>query len=612
MTLNITILTTDLIYQSADFRLTGQPDSDSSPKIVTLTFPSFIGFVTYTGIGSYDNTDVSSWITRWLTGSSNLSIAEVADLLQAKGTELVAKVKRATGKIWKMTFVLAGFEDGAPPIVYIISNFESIRREEYPVEPELKASSQRIRKSRKALVIVTGSGAKWVSASDRKALGNIAARYPHDSGRIRRRLEVIHQKAREEEKTRRKDTITPHCMVVSFRSDGSGVLRLDPNAEKFPVLFPQISFGMNTADLLGKALRAAGLDPSKVRLVQGASAAPSARRPKSVLPPCRFTVATPEPARGYGLRELRGGSCSLTAASAINNNGVVVGTVQPDGDRAYHAPWIWRDGRAQIFDFPGSASAVNSSGEIAMHKQTTDGRSHACVYSNEHVIDLHASLFPSDTFTAMNSWALAINDAGLVGGRVEDWSREKGQHNPERLPAYWRPGGMAVAQRMIPNMHNCRVVDANQHGILLIMAAVAAFDTRCILWGTSNKTNTHVGGLDANVFPLGLADSGIVLGQVNNERGQKVAVICPPNGSWLRLGTGDGWTPVDINNSGDVVGRVQIDGIDRPWLRLNTGELIMLPYLISHGTIPNSINDAGQIVGTSSADHGSHALLWET
>ena len=46
MTLNTTVLTTDLIYQSADFRITGRPTHNHSPKIVTLMYPSFTGFVT--------------------------------------------------------------------------------------------------------------------------------------------------------------------------------------------------------------------------------------------------------------------------------------------------------------------------------------------------------------------------------------------------------------------------------------------------------------------------------------------------------------------------------------------------------------------------------------
>jgi hypothetical protein len=42
MTLTITVVTSDVIYQSADFRLGGQPDSHSSPKITKLGYPTFL------------------------------------------------------------------------------------------------------------------------------------------------------------------------------------------------------------------------------------------------------------------------------------------------------------------------------------------------------------------------------------------------------------------------------------------------------------------------------------------------------------------------------------------------------------------------------------------
>lgn len=168
-----------------------------------------------------------------------------------------------------------------------------------------------------------------------------------------------------------------------------------------------------------------------------------------------------------------------------------------------------------------------------------------------------------------------------------------------------------VALRGPAEAHLFRTVDVTQSGTLLVMAAIAPFDTRCMLWNTIDKTTAYVGGADSNVFPIAMADSGVVLGQGNNSRGQKVALLCAPGDAWQRVGTEDGWSPVDINDNGDIVGRVQIDGVDRPWLRLATGQLILLPYLVSHHTIPTSINNARQIVGFSNADHGSHAVLWE-
>lgn len=54
MTLNLTVITPTVIYQSADFRLTdlstGLPTNHRSPKLVTFVYEAWIGFVTYTGL----------------------------------------------------------------------------------------------------------------------------------------------------------------------------------------------------------------------------------------------------------------------------------------------------------------------------------------------------------------------------------------------------------------------------------------------------------------------------------------------------------------------------------------------------------------------------------
>jgi hypothetical protein len=612
VTLNTTVLTTDLIYQSADFRITGRPTHNHSPKIVTLMYPSFTGFVTYAGIGSLWYKATSQLIAKWLAGPADLSMADVASVLQSKGAQLVAEAQRSTHSLGQMTFVLAGFE-GGKPIVYVISNCETVSGQRYPTGRDLKITYRRIRENRKATVIITGSGADYISSADQRRLAYAAARSPHDSGRIRRRLEEIHLAAEEAEKKRkRKSTISPHCMVVSFRSDGSGILRLDQAAPEIPHEFPHVAFGQNMTEMLSRAMATTGIDLSKARIVQGAFASfGQGTKPKAEIPPCRFTVTSPDPAAGYNLRELAEGSSSLTRASAINDSGIVVGTAEPQGDRTYYVPWVWNNERTVILDTPGVANAVSGTGEVALELSAADGRSHAGVYAGGPVIDLHGFLNQSDAITATNSWASVINDAGLIGGCIQDRSGEDGERNPISHAVYLQPGGPVVALAQLAGARRYRAVGVNQSGMLLIMAAIGTFDTRCILWNTVDKTITYAGGVDSNIFPIAMTDSGVVLGQANNKLSQKVAALCTPGGAWQRLGTEDGWSPVDINDNGDVVGRVQIDGIDRPWLHLSTGQLILLPYLVSHNTIPTSINNVRQIVGTSQADHGSHAVLWE-
>jgi hypothetical protein len=83
MTLNITALTSDVIYQSADFRLTyGMTGifKDESNKTVNLDYPALKGMVTYTGIGKIKDVDIATYVGEWISGPNSLGLAEIADI----------------------------------------------------------------------------------------------------------------------------------------------------------------------------------------------------------------------------------------------------------------------------------------------------------------------------------------------------------------------------------------------------------------------------------------------------------------------------------------------------------------------------------------------------
>jgi hypothetical protein len=244
-----------------------------------------------------------------------------------------------------------------------------------------------------------------------------------------------------------------------------------------------------------------------------------------------------------------------------------------------------------------------------------DGKIHAGLYTRDKkLLDLHDLFHPLPTFTATSSQALVINDNGLIGGCVEDRSGEHGERSPNIRAFYMEPGRPPVAATEPAAARHCRVVDANQNGNLLVMAStgISSFNVRSILWNKGEHSLAYIGSqADLSVYPIGITDSGTVLGQARNNRGQTIAVTCTPGGDWKRLGTEDGWTPVDINCNGDVLGEVKMEGTFRPWLFLSSGKIIMLPYVISHNTRPQAINNKGQIVGSAYSDHGHHAVLWE-
>lgn len=127
MTLLITAASRDVIYQSADFRLSGLHDgqiiTDRSTKLVTLTYSNWQGFITYTGIGKWDGIDTSVLIVRWLAGNSEISPDKVEQLLQDKGGSWLTRIADRLGP-QRHTFVFGCF-DPAGARVSVISNFEN-------------------------------------------------------------------------------------------------------------------------------------------------------------------------------------------------------------------------------------------------------------------------------------------------------------------------------------------------------------------------------------------------------------------------------------------------------------------------------------------------------
>lgn len=190
MTLNVTVLTPQTIYLSADFRLTnfdtGRVITDRSPKTVTLTYLDWNGFVTYTGVGSWQGRNVSELVAEWLTGQESPSIGEVAQVIAAKGTELLRNIEQQYPRR-RHTFTLAGF-DGDRVRVYVISNFEDCHgNSRTTIDDHLTATTRSLGRGKKATVIVTGRKSA-VPLNERRLLGGVAANYPGDGLRIRRRM----------------------------------------------------------------------------------------------------------------------------------------------------------------------------------------------------------------------------------------------------------------------------------------------------------------------------------------------------------------------------------------------------------------------------------------
>lgn len=607
MTLNITTLTHRIIYQSADFRLTieGKRTDDTSAKTVTLTYTSWIGFVTYTGLGKWQDRYVSDWIAGWLTGIKELTIAELADHLAEEGTKLLGTVYISTGKKLRHTFTLAGFE-GGDAVVYVISNFENCFGESRStVDDHLTVSCRKLRKGEKALVVVTGCKAA-VFPDDRRTLSRLTAKYATDGGRIRRRIESLNAKAASS--TKGQGLISKDCVVLSFSSDGSGVLQLNDAADEIPKTFPNILFGMDVAKMLTDTMTALGADLTKAKLVQQGSQSNMHIGSKTISKPyCTFEVATPDLTKEFDLIEIQSSDFEPASPRDINDCGQVVGTGRPSNGPSQSIPWIWESGKIRQLTYAGLAQRISNGGHVAATLQEGSNE-RAGIYQNGTFTEFPLYHGEQGVFEGTDSAAFAINSNHLVVGQVRSRTEEDGR--PNTWAAIFRAGETTVALEGLRTDFGCRAIDINDRGDVLLVASPKIFQAQSLLWDITNGSWSYIGDPSLNIYPIALTNKGVILGQTRSDKGDPIAVIYQPGEDWARLGTDQGWVPIGMNDRGDVVGWAWIGRIQRPWIRFSSGKIDLLPYVTEHHTTPSSINNVGQIVGTASADHGAHALLW--
>jgi uncharacterized membrane protein len=613
MTLNVTVLTPTIIYQSADFRLTnvetGKPFPDPSPKTVTLTYRKWNGFITYTGVGSWRDRYLSDYLAEWLTGPADLSMADVAGIAANKGTELLQDIERYYSRR-RHTFILVGFEEHGPR-VYVISNFEDcFGNSRNDIDDNLTVSTRTLGRGKKATVIVTGYK-RAVPLIDRRILGSVAAKYPGDSLRIRRRMAKLNADAA----PRSNNMVSPECVVLSFRSDGAGAMQLDRDAVEVPQQFPHIMNGVNVNKVLTDAMKSMGLDLSKARMVQVASASyRPGQQATGQRTPCNYAVIEPDPSAGYHVTEITSTDFELIAPRRISDRGQIVGTGRAGlrSDQPQNIPWSYLNGQIVRLNYAGLAAAVNDKGQVVAVLQGPSAPppswQRAALYDGNNLIELPLYHGEHESPERSDSEASAINSSSVMAGSV---AIQRDKSGPLKISAAtFRAGHPIVVFDGLRPEYGCRAFDINEQGHVLLMAGIGPSDARSILWNPSDGSWHYAGDDTTNVFPIAMNDDDAVLGQARNEHNQPVAVICHLDSGWERLGTPDNWIPVDINNNGEVLGRVMIDLLERPWLHHPDGRTMMLPYITDHHTNPAAINNLGQIVGSAATDNDFHVLTW--
>jgi probable HAF family extracellular repeat protein len=296
--------------------------------------------------------------------------------------------------------------------------------------------------------------------------------------------------------------------------------------------------------------------------------------------------------------------------------------------------------------------AINSRHWVAGWSNRQDGTRRAALWQNGSITDLLTLGGPSSTV----AWP-GLNDEGTVVGIShtaatdplnEDWSCEAGGFLPESTNLIcrgfvWKKGVM----RELPTLggNHGFAAGLNNQGQVVGWAETSASDPTClspqvlrfraVVW--EPKKNT-IKTRELSPFPGDSTSAATAI----NDRGQAVgisgdcdqavgrfsarhAVLWSKNGKVTEIPNLGGvtWhTPMDINESGDVVGFSNPVGPGDP-----AGEFISHAFLWTHGgatardlgTLPGdlfseafAINSRGQVVGVSfGGANGSHAFLWQ-
>lgn len=604
MTLNITLLTPVAIYQSADFRLTDPSDAsfvrDESAKTVILRYMSWSGFVTYTGIGSWNHVHLSEIVADWLTGIHAPTMADVAAIIEREGTKLIRELERRNRVLYQHTFTLAGFEDNLAR-GFVISNFEDCYGRIRSTENFLTTAMVELDAQSNAIVIVTGRP-EAIPNPDKRILRALAVRNPLDGGLIRRRMQELNTQASTSPES--ENSVSQDCAVISFRFDGFGILQPSQSPDVGPKHIPIITNGFNQHKMIADAMAKMGIDMSNAQMGNATFVSTHAPGPAgSLQSTCKFPVSDTESSGGYEILEITGSDFEPMSAYDINEAGDVVGTGRDEQKVPWttQVPWVMQGDQVSRLNYVGSAWAINDDGLIVA-TPASDPNQNAALYANGSIIVV--PIFGPDVASVGGTRisGTAINSNGMVAGSV---CTQTG-HNMHAAAFQEAQSPKVLTDLNAP--FGTRAVDINDQNQVLVLVNFSPPGVRSVLWNLENDTWSYVGGSPANVRPVAITNGGQVLGITAD--GASRAVVCEQDSEWQPLGTSDGWSPLAINDLGDVVGLVAQGSLFQPWLRTAAGDEFLLPFVIGHNTDPKAINNDGVIVGTAQADHGGHAVMW--
>ncbi|HET6837473.1 MAG TPA: kelch repeat-containing protein, partial [Gemmatimonadales bacterium] len=275
------------------------------------------------------------------------------------------------------------------------------------------------------------------------------------------------------------------------------------------------------------------------------------------------------------------------AASGINGNGDIVGTITEGGLRR---AFLWRSSGTVTHINRTTAEDVNTARKVV-------GGIDAYSWQAGTVTELPAlSTDPDCSFT----WAFAVNTSGQVVGQSENSSCST-------RPVIWENGTVRNLGDLGAGFGRAR--DINDSRQIVGYSSPHAF-----LWenGTMRSLGT-LGGDFSEAF--GINNAGQVVGGSNRQEfSSEIHAFLWASGSMTDLGTLGGTTSygLDINDNGQIVGySTTANGRTHAFWWQN-GVMSDLGTLGGDHMVANAVNNGGQVAGESNlVPRGpAHAVRW--
>lgn len=256
MTLNISLLSRNVMAQSSDLQLTN-PDTgalveDASPKQVDITYFAWRAVIGYSGVAKLGGQDTHKWLVDLLAypmGGKEPQMADVVELIRQKASRALATVPL---KNRRHTFVILAFE-GRKPIAYMISNHQRFdARDSADTATELFVTKYR---PGRATVRLAGGGSAEVTRTDKRLLRSLLRSGQGDDA-IGKALASVNRRVNESflrKNSSQPSPVSEGCVTHVLRAEGSGGYVIRAEVQK--AIWPQsLMLGLNTPQLIANLI----------------------------------------------------------------------------------------------------------------------------------------------------------------------------------------------------------------------------------------------------------------------------------------------------------------------------------------------------------------------